>query len=93
MEYFAELGIPTARICETLGVAGPADVDLDKLAILQGLRTAHRDGETLESLFPEPTGEGVPAVPARGSKGLLDEVKGRGATKAAAEPPEPGSQG
>lgn len=55
--YFKELGVKDKQICEVLGVKKIEDIDLDKLSILSGMRTAYKNNEsTLEELF-NPNGD------------------------------------
>jgi hypothetical protein len=57
VSYFKELGVKDKQICEVLGVKKIEDIDLDKLSILSGMRTAYKSNEsTLEELF-NPNGD------------------------------------
>jgi hypothetical protein len=52
---FAELGVSADRVLEKLDRAGIEDLDLEDLAVLHGLVTAIRDGETtVAQEFPAP---------------------------------------
>jgi hypothetical protein len=52
---FAELGVPAARVLEKLERPGVEDVDLEDLALLHGLLTAIKEGETsVAAEFPAP---------------------------------------
>lgn len=53
VEYFHSIKITDAQICAVLEVATIDDIDLDKLTILSGMKSAIRNGEaTVETLFP-----------------------------------------
>lgn len=55
IKYFTDLGKKPEDVFNAIGVAGEADIDLDKFVLLRGMCSAHRNGEaTLESLFPPP---------------------------------------
>lgn len=55
ISYFRGLGIKDEHLFEVLQVKGMADIDLDKLQLLSGMKTALKNGEvTLDSLFPPP---------------------------------------
>lgn len=57
LDYFKTQGISEAQLFEALEIRGAEDIDLDKLAILTGMRTALKNGEvTPETLFPPPDG-------------------------------------
>jgi hypothetical protein len=52
---FAEFGVPAARVLEKLERPGVEDVDLEDLALLHGLLTAIKEGETsVAAEFPAP---------------------------------------
>lgn len=53
MAWAGKLGIALSRVFAALNVQGEAEIDLDKLEILTGLRTAIRDGEIkIDDAFP-----------------------------------------
>lgn len=56
--WFNEKGVKNEQICESLGIKRVEDIDLDKLATLNGMRQALKDGEsTVKEMFdnkPEP---------------------------------------
>ena len=55
--WFRESGVKDTQICAALGIKKVEDIDLDKLAILSGMRAAVKNGEsTLKELF-EQTGK------------------------------------
>lgn len=55
MDYFRGLGVKDAQLFEALQVKGIEDIDLDKLQILTGMKSAIKNNEsTIESLFPKP---------------------------------------
>lgn len=52
IEYFKSLGVKDEQICEALGVKRLEDIDLEKLFILTGMRSAILNNEaTVKSLF------------------------------------------
>jgi len=70
LKYFADKGVSTERVCQTLGVLGTEDIDLEKLGLLTKFKTALKNNEaTVEAIFP-------PVKPPA-------ETKGAAATKAA----------
>lgn len=55
INYFRGMGIKDQQLFEVLEVKGLDDIDLDKLQLLSGMKSALKNGEaTLESLFPPP---------------------------------------
>lgn len=54
MAWAGKLGIAISRVFAALNVEGEQDIDLDKLEILTGLRTAIRDGDIrIDDAFPK----------------------------------------
>lgn len=54
VEYFTSLNVKESQICLALGVKKIEDIDLDKLQILSGMRSAIKNGETtVKALFEE----------------------------------------
>lgn len=52
LEYFHALKVADKQICEVLEIKKVEDIDLDKLAMLTGMRAAIKNGEaTIQSLF------------------------------------------
>lgn len=52
VQYFLEQGVKEAQICEALDIKKVGDIDLDKLSILSGMRSALKNGEaTLKDMF------------------------------------------
>lgn len=52
VDWFTEQGIKPAQICKSLGIKKIEDIDLDKLSMLSGMRSAVKNGEsTLKELF------------------------------------------
>jgi hypothetical protein len=52
VKYFNDLGVKNDQICESLGIKKVEDVDLDKLEILTGMRSAYINGEaTIKDMF------------------------------------------
>jgi hypothetical protein len=52
VEWFTEQGIKPAQICKSLSIKKVEDIDLDKLSMLSGMRSAVKNGEsTLKELF------------------------------------------
>ncbi len=55
VDYFKGLGIKDVQICEVLEVKKIEDIDLDKLAVLNGMFQSLKNQEaTLDQLFPKP---------------------------------------
>jgi hypothetical protein len=53
LAWFAEKGVPRARVLALLKIAGPSDITLDHLQQLQGLRQAIQDAvTTVDEIFP-----------------------------------------
>jgi hypothetical protein len=51
--WIEKIGIPAPRVYHAIGVQGPADLTVEKLELLTGIRTALKDGETtLDDAFP-----------------------------------------
>lgn len=53
IEYFGKMGVTSPQIMQYLGVDGVEDITLDHLAILKGLVTRLKDGESVEAVFAE----------------------------------------
>ena len=52
IEYFRSMGVKDAQITETLCIKKIEDIDLDKLATLNGFRSAIKNGEsTVKDIF------------------------------------------
>jgi hypothetical protein len=52
LEHFAKLGIAKDKVCETLGIRSPEDIQLDHLEILMGYATSIKDGDaTVDEIF------------------------------------------
>jgi len=72
IEYFQKMGITTEAICATLEIPGVEDIGMDELAVLKGMATALKEGEsTPEQLFKMPE----KATPGKGTAGLKDKIK------------------
>jgi hypothetical protein len=56
LDHFAKLGIAKEKVCESLGVRSPDDIQLDHLEILIGYATAIKDGDvSIDDIFnPKP---------------------------------------
>ena len=87
IEYFQKMGITTDAICATLEIPGIEDIGMDELAVLKGMATALKEGEsTPEQLFKMPE----KATPGKGVAGLKDKIKEKTAGDLATEKkPEP----
>jgi len=87
IEYFQKMGITTDAICATLEIPGVEDIGMDELAVLKGMATALKEGEsTPEQLFKMPE----KATPGKGVAGLKDKIKEKTAGDLATEKkPEP----
>lgn len=46
VSWFNEQGVKDSQLCEVLGIKKVDDIDLDKLSILNGMRSALKNGET-----------------------------------------------
>lgn len=72
LKYFGEKGVSVERVCQTLGVQGVEDIDLEKLGQLTKFRTSLKNQEaTLDSIFPPvapPTTKGDKATKAAEQK-------------------------
>lgn len=54
LDYLYNLKVKPEQICEVLQIKSVEDIDLEKLAVLRGMCTAHKNGEmTLTDLFPD----------------------------------------
>lgn len=93
LAWFAGKGVPEARVLAALGVGGRADVTLDHLMTLQGMRTALQDGQaTIEEVFPIEVAAGLPVAPLAGSKAEQLAAK-LGAGPEALKERQPGEEG
>lgn len=55
VKYFLDMGIKEEQICFELEVQNIEDIDLEKLSLLSGMKTALKNEEsTLDELFPKP---------------------------------------
>ncbi len=84
MKWVASLGIEAARVFAALNVGGEADIGLDELTTLTGIKTAIKDGDTtIDEAFPPVEDATQPRSRADAAK---DALKGAGAQKPAADP-------
>lgn len=73
--WFTEQGIKPAQICAALEIKKVEDIDLDKLSVLSGMRSAVKNGEsTLKELF-----EGEASAPKEEKKPTLTDEEVAGA--------------
>lgn len=80
LKAFAVMGVPEAKLCQALGVAGKADISQEHVVTLRGIHNALKEGETtIEEAFPEVGGLGTPQPAQRKSTQ-------NGAATATAEP-------
>ncbi len=85
MQWVGKLGIHPARVFGAINVTGEADIGLDELAVLTGIKTAIKDGDTsVDEAFP-PLGD---LEPKKGAKEALRE-KLTPASTASEEAPAP----
>jgi hypothetical protein len=79
MQWVTKLGIDPARVFAAINVTGEADIGLDQLATLTGIKTAIKDGDTtIDEAFPPAfTGE----APKGAKEALRDRLKPAAATK------------
>lgn len=76
LDWFATKGITEDRVFALLGVGGAADITLDLLGRLNGLRTAVRDGQArIDEIFAPPQQQQAAGTPAPG--GRAAELAGR----------------
>lgn len=54
MQWIAKIGVEPERVYAALGIAGEADIGIEQLEILTGIKTAIKDGETTaDEAFPK----------------------------------------
>lgn len=54
LDYFHNLGVTDKQICEVLEIKKTGDIDIDKLSILSGMRSAIKNGEsTVKDMFEQ----------------------------------------
>lgn len=86
MTYFKELGVKEQQIFDVLEVKGLEDIDLDKLVILRGMKTAIKNGEaTIEGLFPKPDAKSKADQANKATEGKLNKKPGSNAAKDTAQ--------
>jgi hypothetical protein len=70
LDYFQKAGVPAPRVFATLGVQSESDITLEMLAILRGVATALKEGDTtLDEAFPElRPGQGPVVMPQRSGR-------------------------
>jgi len=98
VSWFSGKGITEERVFAALGIGGPADMTLDLLVRLQGLKTALTDGQaTADEVFPVPGAIGGPAAAEAGggsrSEALANRLKGQTPVGAARPTRDPGEEG
>lgn len=90
MSWIGKLGIDVGRVFNALGVKGEADIGLEELTTLTGVKTAIKDGELkVDEAFPPLDGE-APAGATLGTSGLKDKLA-KAAPKAG--DPKPAAEG
>lgn len=56
VKYFRDAGVKDQQICDALGIRNIDDIDLEKLTVLSGFKSAIVNNEsTLKDIFPDPT--------------------------------------
>lgn len=56
VEWFNEQGVKNDQLCESLGIKKIEDIDLDKLMVLSGMKSALKNGEsTIKEMFEKAT--------------------------------------
>jgi hypothetical protein len=84
--WISKLGIDPKRVYEALGIAGEAELGIDQLETLTGLKTAIKDNETtIDEAFPDPN------APEAGSKkvsGITGAKKEKSDPAATSKPEE-----
>lgn len=64
MQWISKLGIDSSRVFAALKIAGEAEIGLEQLGILTGLKTAIQDGDvTVDEAFPKNIPAGAKAEP------------------------------
>jgi hypothetical protein len=85
--YFQKMGITQEMILATLELPGVEDIGMEELAVLKGMATALKEGEsTPEQLFKMPE----KPTPGKGTEALKEKLRGRPpktVTPAEKEPP------
>lgn len=75
MAWINVLGIDVKRVWAALGIGGEADLGVEQLEELTGIRTAIKDGEvTIDEAFPDPAKENSPSGAA--PKGMFAGAEG-----------------
>jgi hypothetical protein len=83
-EWVGKMGIDPNRVWSALNIAGPADIGLEHLNILTGLKTALKDKEvSLDEAFPPLATD---TEKASGTEGLKARIS---KSKAKDTPPDP----
>lgn len=81
MQWVGKLGIEPARVFTAINVTGEADIGLDQLAVLTGIKTAIKDGDTsIDEAFPL---TGTSDAPKGSKEALRERLKPVGSTKEA----------
>ncbi len=74
----AKMGATAERVFALLGVRGEEDITLEHLALLKGLGTAIREGDTtVDEAFPDPRAAAA-AETAKGSDALKEKLRANG---------------
>lgn len=85
IEYFQKMGVTEAQILELLEVAGIEDIGLDHIALLKGIATSLRDGETtIEQAF------GITDKPQNGARAKKSDLKPQKEVEPVTEPESEG---
>lgn len=96
MAWVGKLGIDPARVFKALGVTGEADIGIDHLTTLTGLKTAIKDGEsTIEEAFPpiaeeKSSGQGTAAAAAAKA---AEAARNKSSENKSTEQPQQGAAG
>lgn len=86
LAWFVKVGVTEEMLCAKLDVPGVADIGLEELEVLAGLRTAIKDGTSTDQLFgPEPSSKVGVATDRGNVKDLDEKLRSRG-TSAKAKP-------
>lgn len=81
VEWFNGQGVKNEQICKALGIKRVEDIDLDKLMILSGMRTALKNGEsTIKEMFEPATKAAMPASKPLFTESDFDMCKNEGMT-------------
>lgn len=89
LDYLYGLKIKPEQICQALNIKDVEDIDLDKLAVLRGMVTALKNGEsTINDLFPPPGPKAKADKAAQEAAAALKKKNEKNTPPAVEAPPE-----